>query len=129
MNDLNDEPQKVAEDIIDQATKGFKFRQTAIERIIYIIKSYHQLQQEIAEPKEQQKAESDISIDGSFAWKIIQDQKHGPYCAACYTKTQGKELIQLIEVKNHSGRCAKCGTFCVDSIYDELSGFDDDDDW
>ncbi len=108
MNDLNDDPQKIAEDIIDQATKDFKFRQSAIDRIILILESYHQLKQEIAVPKVQQKTESDISIDGSFAWEIIQNQKHGPYCAACYTKTQGKELIRLIELKNHSGRCAMC---------------------
>ena len=84
------------------------------------------LQNELAKFKEQQETESDISIDGSFAWKIIQGQKRGPYCAACYTKTQGKELIQLIDVKNHSGKCSKCGRFCVDSKYDEFNSFDDD---
>ena len=30
MDGLNDNPQKAAEDIIDQATKYFKFRQSAI---------------------------------------------------------------------------------------------------
>jgi len=124
MDDLNDDPQKVAEDIIDQATKDFKFRQSAIDRIILILESYHQLKQENAVPKVQQKTESDIVIDGSFAWKVIQGQKQGPYCAACYTKTQGKDFIRLINVINHSGTCAKCGMFCYDSEYDEFNGFD-----
>jgi len=128
MDDLNDNPQKVAEDIIKQAT-GLGFKNEATVRIVRILETYHQLQNDLAMFKEQKETESDVSIDGSFSWKTIQGQKHGPYCAACYTKTQGKELIRLIEVKNHSGRCAKRGTFCVDSIYDELSGFDDDENW
>lgn len=52
MDDLNDDPQKVAEDIIKQATEGLGFRQAATDRIIHILNCYQQLQQEIAEPKE-----------------------------------------------------------------------------
>jgi len=45
MDDLNDDPQKVAEDIIKQAKSGFQ--QEAIKRIIQILNCYQQLQQEI----------------------------------------------------------------------------------
>ena len=51
MDDLNDNPQKVAEDIIDQATKYFKFRQSTIERIVRTLEYYHQLQKDITQPQ------------------------------------------------------------------------------
>ena len=123
MDDLNDNPQKVAEDIIKQAT-SLGFKQEATVRIVRILETCHQLQNEPTKFNEQQETELDISIDGSFVWKTIQDQKHGPYCAACYTKTQGKDFIRLINVINHSGTCAKCGMCCYDSEYDEFNGFE-----
>ncbi len=123
MDDLNDNPQKVAEDIIKQAT-SLVFKQEATVRIVRILETCHQLQNELTKFNEQQETELDISIDGSFVWKTIQDQKHGPYCASCYTKTQGKDFIRLINVINHSGTCAKCGMFCYDSEYDEFNGFE-----
>ncbi len=45
MDNLNDDPQKVAEDIIKQAKSGFQ--QEATNRIIQILNCYQQLQQEI----------------------------------------------------------------------------------
>lgn len=122
MDDLYDEPQKVAQDIIDQATKDFKFRQSAIDRILQILESLHQTRQKIAELQEQ-KEQPNIIFDGFFAWKLVDDQQQGPYCAACYTKTQGKELIRLINVKEHSGYCAKCNNVIFDSKYDKSNRF------
>lgn len=77
----------MAEDIIDQATKNFKFRQSAIDIIVRILESYNQLQNDIAESKEQKSTENDIVVDGFLALKTKENhQKEGPYCARCYIK-------------------------------------------
>jgi len=106
MDDLNDDPQKVAEDIIKQATKGLGFRQTATDRIIHILNCYQQLQQEIAESKEKKETDFDISYEGALAWRIKENQKLGPYCARCYNKD--KELLLMVELQNGLWECPKC---------------------
>jgi len=55
LNDLNDDPQKVAEDIIDQTRLGF--REEATKRIVFILDSLHQLQNQIPDFKKQKEEE------------------------------------------------------------------------
>ncbi len=87
MDDLNDDPHKVAEDIIREALQGDKSEKEATERLVHILTSYHQLQNDIAESKEQKATENDIVVDGFLAWKTKDNhQKEGPYCARCYIK-------------------------------------------
>ena len=108
MDDLNDDPQKVAGDIIDQATKHFKFRQAAVDRIVMILESYHQLQKEIAEPKQQKETDMrDIRFEGALAWIIEEgDEKRGPFCARCYIND--KELKLMLELHKGLWECPRC---------------------
>ena len=106
MDDLNDEPQTVAEDIIKQATRGLGFRQTATDRIIHILSCYQQLQHEIAEPKEQKEIDSDISYEGGLAWKTKACQKTGPFCARCHIKD--KKLLLMVELQKGFWECPQC---------------------
>ena len=122
MDDLNDNPQKIAEDIIIQATKPFPFQKEAIERIICILIAYHQLREEIAEPKKEKQIEKDITYDRDVVWNTIGGQKKGPYCARCYIKD--KELYQLITRGKEEWLCAKCDNIC----YSESYQMPDDDD-
>ena len=55
MNDLKDDSQKVAEDIVDQTRLGF--REEATKRIVSILDSLHQLQNQIADFKKQKEEE------------------------------------------------------------------------
>jgi len=123
MDDLNDDPQKIAEDIIKQATEGLGFRQAATDRIIHILNCYQQLQQEIAEPKGQKETDVDISYEGALAWKIEEGQKVGPYCARCFNKD--KELLLMVEVLKGLWECPGCNRrFNVAAYHDQ----DDDSD-
>jgi len=116
MDDLNDDPQEIAEDIIKQAT-NLGFKQEATVRIVRILETYHQLQNDIAESKEQKANENDIVVDGFLAWKTKDNhQKEGPYCARCYIKD--KELFQLIDMEKGLWECAKCGKRCRDSSFE-----------
>lgn len=123
MDDLNDVPEKVAEDIIKQATEGLGFRQTATDRIIDILISYHKLQKVISEFQMQQESETiDIPYDGDFAWKTSKGQKDGPFCAKCHSIGNGD--IRLIDKTNGMWRCGKCNGTYFDSTFKEP---DDDD--
>lgn len=111
MDDLNDDPQKVAEDIIKQATQGFGFQQAATNRIIHILNCYQQLQQKIAEHKEQKESETDmrnIRVEGTLAWIIEEgDEKRGPFCARCYINDNELKLMLEIQ-KGLLWECPKC---------------------
>lgn len=117
MDDLSDEPQKAAEDIINQAKSGF--RQEAINRIIQILTSYHKLQKDFEELFEQQQTEYEVSFDGYLAWRIIEGKKEGPYCALCYNGYKG--LFRLVERKGTGGwwECPKCQKHVQESSYQE----------
>ena len=105
MDDLNEDPQKVAEDIIKQASTGF--RQAAADRIIHILNCYQKLQQEIVEPKEQKESQTDIRIEGALAWRIEEgDDKRGPFCARCHVND--KELPLMLEIHKGLWECPKC---------------------
>lgn len=117
MDDLNDNPQQVAEDIISQATKPFPFPKEATERITYILTAYHQLREEIAEPKQQKQTTKNIIYDGGFAWEMIDNQKQGPYCARCHSKSEGKDLIRLIDHKDGRWDCPKCSHYFFDASH------------
>lgn len=105
MDDLTENPEKVAEDIIKQAT-GLGFQMEATVRIVQILKNYHQLQKELAKFINPQETESSLSYDGNAVWKTVKGQKDGPYCARCHIRD--KELFRLLEQKNDLWRCAKC---------------------
>ncbi len=96
----------------------------ATERLVHILTSYHQLQNDIAESKEQKATENDIVVDGFLAWKTKDNyQKEGHYCARCYIKD--KELFQLIEAfsthrhgKGIMGVCQMRKKRCRDSSFE-----------
>ena len=116
MDDLNENPEKVAEDIIKQAT-GLGFQMEATVRIVQILENYHQLQKELAKFIKPQETESSISYDGGFAWKTTKGQKDGPYCATCHSIDKG--LIRLIDKKKGMWRCGKCNGAYFDSTFQE----------
>ena len=105
MDDLNNDPQKVAEDIIKQATEELGFRQTATNRIFDILTAYHQLQ-EIAKTEEQKENETDVYYEGALAWKTVEGQKKGPFCARCHGNYN--ELKPMIALQKGLWECTKC---------------------
>jgi hypothetical protein len=106
MDDLNEAPQKVAEDIIKQATKGLGFRQAATDRIIHILNCYQQIQQEMAEPQEQKETDANISYEGALAWRTEGNQKVGPFCARCHINDN--ELKLMIALQKGLWECPRC---------------------
>ena len=115
MDDLNENPEKVAEDIIKQAKSGFVSEAT--QRIIRMLTAYHQLREELTEFKKLQETESSISYDGNSAWKTVKGQKDGPFCTGCHIRE--KELFRLIDQKNGLWRCAKCNQCWKGPTYQE----------
>jgi len=70
MDDLCEDPIKVAKDIIDQGSNGIKFASEAENRIVNILNAYHASQQdclkakkEITELKAKINAEAEIIIE------------------------------------------------------------------
>jgi hypothetical protein len=117
MDDLNENPEKVAEDIIKQAT-GLGFQTEAAVRIVQILENNHQLQKELAKFIKPQETESSISYNGDFAWRTDEKgQKHGPYCATCHSI--GKGLFRLIDQKKGAWRCDKCNMAYFDDTFQE----------
>jgi len=97
MDDLNDNPQEIAEDIIKQAT-GLSFKEEATQRIIRIITAYQKQREELEALEKQKQTEADVICDGPFAWRMKGNQRVGkPCCAYCYNKN--KKMIELIDCK------------------------------
>lgn len=129
MDDLNDDPHKVAEDIIREALQGDKSEKEATERLVNILNCYQQLQQEIAEPKGQKESETDmrdIRIEGALAWIFEEgDEKRGPFCARCYIND--KEFKLMLEIqKGLLWECPRCGKRFNLSAYDMRDDDGDD---
>jgi hypothetical protein len=114
MDDLNEEPQKVAEDIIEHATKGLGFKQGAICRIFDILTAYHQIQEELAGLKKQVDSDcTDVEVVGEFAFKKNKENQIADRCCAyCYRRE--KVLIQLVDMGNMSWKCVKCDKIVYD---------------
>lgn len=114
MDDLNEDPQKVAEDIIKQAKSGFVSEAT--QRIIRMLTAYHQLREELAELKKQKQTDADVICDGAFAWRMEGNLKAGPFCAYCYKKNHiFKELIDCKE--KGKWECPECERFHYDDSF------------
>ena len=118
MDDLNDEPEKVANDIINKQVK-IGFAEEATQRIIRILTAYHQLREELAELEKQKQTEADVICDGTFAWRMEGNQRVGRCCAYCYRKKKiMMELIDLKEQKEGLWQCPECDEFHHDESYE-----------
>lgn len=115
MDDINDEPEKIAEDIIKQAKSGFG--PEATQRIIRILNAYHKQREELAELKKQKQTEVDVICDGPFAWRMEGNQRVGrPCCAYCYNKN--KNLMELIDCKvKGQWQCPGCERYHYDDSF------------
>lgn len=114
MDELTEEPEKVAEDIIKQAKSGFVSEAT--QRIIRMLTAYHQLREELAELKKQKQTEAEVICDGTFAWRMEGNRRlAGPFCAYCYNKNG--ELKKLIDLKKGQWQCPECERYHHDNSY------------
>jgi len=116
MDDLNDNPQEIAEDIIKQAT-GLSFKEEATQRIIRIITAYQKQREELEALEKQKQTEADVICDGPFAWRMKGNQRVGkPCCAYCYNKN--KKMIELIDCKvKGQWQCPECDRYHYDDSF------------
>ena len=132
MNDLHEDPKKVAADIIAQGTKGLKFASEAEKRVLDILNAYHnsqdnysKLEHEMEELETKTKAEAEIIEEGEVCWKIVGSSKKGPYCSRCWIKD--KVLMPMRECGSGIHACIECTNSWDDGTYqkpkDESGGF------
>lgn len=122
MNDLQEDPIKVAEDIIAQGTKDLKFPSEAKNRIVNTLEAYHSSQknylkakQEIEELKAKNKDEPNVVIESEVCWNLVNDEKKGPYCSRCWIN---KNI--LMPMKDHGSgihTCIECSNSWNDGTY------------
>ena len=124
MDDLGDDPIKVAKDIIDQGTKGLKFAKEAENRIVNILNAYRvyqqldlQQKQEIEELKAKIRAEAEIIVEGGVCWKVLNGEKKVPYCCRCWSTN--KVLMPMRDNRNGIHTCIECNNSWDDGTYRE----------
>lgn len=96
MDDLRDDPEKVAEDIVKQASP-LGFREDAKKRIIQILISYHDLKLRLD-------LTSSVEYDGICY--IIGNRK---LCPRCWKK-EGRD-VDVTEKEEGSYKCQVCGWY------------------
>jgi len=124
MDDLREEPTKVAKDIIDQGSKGLKFANEAENRIVNILNAYReceqlslQQKQEIDALKAKIGAKAEIIVEGEVCWKALDREKKAPYCSRCWIKN--KELMPMRDDRNGIHTCIECNNSWDDGTYRE----------
>jgi hypothetical protein len=115
MDDLREDPEKVAADIITQGTQGLKFASEAENRIVNILNAYRASQQSYLKAKEeveQLKAHSENGKEFIIKDGVYYDQDgDGPFCTGCYdTKKRPIRLVRQPRVFETFGKykCPSC---------------------